>query len=51
MKKQMKKLKLAKETLRGLDDSLRHVAGGLTIVTGCDYCVNTVPREKTTPTK
>jgi hypothetical protein len=40
MKKQMKKLALAKETLRGLEkrDGLRHVAGGLTVETGCNYC-------------
>ncbi|MEO6191963.1 MAG: hypothetical protein ABIS20_03055 [Thermoanaerobaculia bacterium] len=44
MKKQMKKLTLAKETLRGLEkrDSLRQVAGGLagvgTVETGCNFC-------------
>ncbi|HEY3567267.1 MAG TPA: hypothetical protein VGP73_04975 [Thermoanaerobaculia bacterium] len=39
MKKQVqkKKLMLAKETLRGLDnlDGLRYVAGGLTVESGC----------------
>jgi hypothetical protein len=37
MKKQMKKLVLAKETLRGLEklDGLGHVAGGLTVESGC----------------
>jgi hypothetical protein len=48
MKKQTKKLKLAKETLRGLEkrDGLTHVAGGsfdtlgrqVTVETGCDFC-------------
>lgn len=53
-KKTVKKLTLAKETLRGLDkrDGLRHVAGGtdgfnynygfvgprVTVETGCDFC-------------
>lgn len=40
MKKQTKKLVLAKETLRELEkrDELGHVAGGLTVVSGCNYC-------------
>jgi hypothetical protein len=38
MKKKMKKLKLAKETVRELDNGLTHVAGGLTVVSGCNYC-------------
>lgn len=42
-KKSLKKLVLAKETVRGLDkrDDLRHVAGGLkvgTVETGCNFC-------------
>jgi hypothetical protein len=39
MKKQMKKLALAKETLRGLEkrDGLGHVAGG-TVDSGCTAC-------------
>jgi hypothetical protein len=40
MKKQTKKLVLAKETLRALEDrdGLKQAAGGLTVVTGCNYC-------------
>jgi hypothetical protein len=40
MKKKTKKLVLAKETLRGLDnrDGLRQVAGGVTVVSGCTDC-------------
>jgi hypothetical protein len=48
MKKQMKKLTLAKETLRGLNkrDGLGQVAGGLayqyqqvgTVESGCNFC-------------
>lgn len=41
MKKQTKKLRLAKETLLGLEerDGLRHVGGGVgTVETGCNFC-------------
>jgi hypothetical protein len=41
MKKQVKKLVLSRETLRTLEDQdgLKQAAGGLTVVTGCNYCV------------
>jgi hypothetical protein len=45
MKKQAKKLKLAKETLRNLEESvgLKHVAGGTVFNTECaDGCVSDV---------
>jgi hypothetical protein len=44
MKKQAKKLVLARETVRGLEkrDGLKHVAGGImpvgTVETGCKFC-------------
>jgi hypothetical protein len=46
MKKQLKKLTLAKETVRELEkrDGLRHAAGGFfvgrqgTVETGCNFC-------------
>jgi hypothetical protein len=61
MKKQMKKLLLAKETLRGLEklDGLGYVAGGgPTVVSGCtcSCCTcavtacQTDPTEQTVPT-
>ncbi|HEY3571534.1 MAG TPA: class I lanthipeptide [Thermoanaerobaculia bacterium] len=44
MKKQTKKLTLAKETLRNLEESesLKNVAGGTIYNTGCDVCVSGV---------
>lgn len=44
MKKQAKKLTLAKETLRTLEEpgSLKNVAGGTVLNTGCDSCVSGV---------
>jgi hypothetical protein len=41
MKKKTKKLVLSRETLRALEDqgALKQAAGGVTVVTGCNYCV------------